>query len=72
MPKPITELPFLEAMLWQEAWLAECAGDHALACEHAGDLAAFGYQVVWEPDALTLRHLYTGQEMRWPIDSPSD
>jgi len=63
---PITSLPFLEHMLWQETWVAELEGDHGLSMEHAADLLSFGYQVIWEDDGVTLHHRYTGQEMHLP------
>lgn len=69
MPAPLTDLPMLEAMLFQEAYIADCEGDAAECLEQALDLADFGYQVVWEPEALVLRHLYTGMEMRWRHDA---
>lgn len=70
MPEPITELPFLESVLWESAWAAECEGDHPEALELIDFLSSFGYEVLWEPGAMTLRHLYTGQEMRWLTSSP--
>ncbi len=66
MVEPITELPFFESVTWESAWAAECEGDHAEALELAAMLTSFGYEVRWELGAMTLHHLYSGQEMRWP------
>lgn len=71
MSEPITELPFFESVTWESAWAAECEGDHAEALDLAAMLTSFGYEVRWEPGAMMLRHLHTGQEMRWPTPSPA-
>lgn len=64
----ITELPLLEAHLWAEVAYAELDGRHEESVEMAEMLRPLGYEVAWldvpRPHVL-LRHVGTGQTMRW-------
>ena len=62
-PAPITELPLLEATLWESAVVAEREGDHHNAVTLAALLDELGYGVQWET-AMVLVHRGTGQTMR--------
>ena len=61
----LTELPLLEAILWESAWAAEVEGDHAESVALAERLGGFDYTVMWERDAMRLLQRRTGRVMRW-------
>lgn len=62
-PAPITELPLLEATLWESAVVAEREGDHDEAIALSALLDELGYNVLWER-AMVLVHRGTEQTMR--------
>ncbi len=61
----LTELPLLEALLWESAWAAEVEGDHAESVALAEQLSGLEYTVMWERDGLQLLQRRTGAVMRW-------
>ena len=63
--KLLTELPLLEAILWESAWAAEVEGDHAESVALAAQLSGLEYTVMWERDAMRLLQRRTGRVMRW-------
>ncbi len=63
--KLLTELPLLEAILWESAWAAEVEGDHAESVALAEQLGELEYSVMWERGAMRLLQRRTGRVMRW-------
>ena len=63
--KLLTELPLLEAILWESAWAAEVEGDHADSVALGAQLGGLEYTVMWERDAMQLLQRRTGAVMRW-------
>ncbi len=63
--KLLTELPLLEAILWESAWAAEVGGDHAESVALAEQLSGLEYTVMWEASAMRLLQRRTGRVMRW-------
>jgi len=61
--EPITELPLLEASLWEGIVVATAEGEIDEAHELADVLGEFGYEVAWERGVLLLTHVGTGQTM---------
>ncbi len=64
---PLTELPLLEAIIWESAVAAEIEGDHEESVSMASRLTEFGYEAGWELEPkphIWLRHMGTGQVMR--------
>jgi hypothetical protein len=70
MPEPITELPLLESSLWEGIVLATAEGEISEARELAEVLGECGYVVVWEPGAVRLTHVDTGQQMEREAPHP--
>ncbi len=62
--KLLTELPLLEAILWESAWAAEVEGDHGESVALAEQLSGLEYTVMWERDAMRLLQRRTGAVMR--------